>query len=119
MWKYAVFIGIPILEILVLAAISDRIGVLWTVLLVVVTGIIGAKLVVSQGRLVWASFRHRLTMGEIPDREVAHGAMLIFAGAVLLTPGILTDLVGFALLVPSIRELLRLRFMSTMRIFVR
>ena len=119
MWKYAVFIGVPIAEIIILSLLSDRIGIWWTVLLVIVTGIIGARLVVSQGRLVWASFKYRLSTGEIPDLEVAHGAMLIFAGAVLLTPGILTDLVGFLLLVPSIRELIRVRFMSTMRVFVR
>lgn len=119
MWKYVIFIGIPVAEIVVLAQVSDVIGVLPTILLVIITGIVGARMVVAQGRIVWQSFRLRLATGEIPDTEVAHGAMLIFAGAVLLTPGIITDIVGLALLVPSIREFLRVRFMKTARVFVR
>ena len=120
MWlRYVLFIGIPLAEIAVLIWMSERIGVLWTVGLVVVTGVVGARMVVAQGRIVWQSFRLRLATGEIPDTEVAHGAMLIFAGAVLLTPGVITDVVGLLLLVPSIRELIRLRFMRTFRIFVR
>ncbi len=119
MWKYVIFIGIPIAEIFVLAQLSDVIGIGPTILLVIVTGIVGARMVVAQGRIVWQSFRLRLATGEIPDTEVAHGAMLIFAGAVLLTPGIITDAVGLLLLVPSIREFLRVRFFRTMRIFVR
>ena len=118
-WKYVIFIGIPIAEIFVLAQLSDVIGILPTILVVIITGIVGARMVVAQGRIVWQSFRLRLAAGEIPDTEVAHGAMLIFAGAVLLTPGIITDVVGLLLLVPSIRELIRLRFLRTMRIFVR
>jgi UPF0716 protein FxsA len=118
-WKYVIFIGIPVAEIFVLAQVSDLIGVLPTILLVIVTGIIGARMVVAQGRIVWQSFKLRLATGEVPDTEVAHGAMLIFAGAVLLTPGIITDAVGLALLVPPIREFLRLRFMKTARVFVR
>ncbi len=119
MWKYVIFIGIPIAEIFVLAQLSDVIGVLPTILIVIVTGIVGARMVVSQGRIVWQSFKLRLASGQVPDTEVAHGAMLIFAGAVLLTPGIITDVIGLVLLVPSIREFLRIRFLKTMRIFVR
>jgi UPF0716 protein FxsA len=118
-WKYVIFIGIPIAEIFVLAQLSDMIGVLPTILIVIVTGVVGARMVVSQGRIVWQSFRLRLASGQVPDTEVAHGAMLIFAGAVLLTPGIITDVIGLILLVPSIREFLRIRFLKTMRIFVR
>jgi UPF0716 protein FxsA len=118
-WKYVIFIGIPVAEIFVLAQVSDVIGVVPTILLVIITGIIGARMVVAQGRIVWQSFKLRLAIGEVPDTEVAHGAMLIFAGAVLLTPGIITDIVGLALLVPSIREFLRVRFMKTARVFVR
>lgn len=119
MWKYLIFIGIPIAEILVLAQLSDWIGIVPTVLIVIVTGVVGARMVVSQGREVWRAFKFRLSTGGVPDVEVAHGAMLIFAGAVLLTPGIITDAVGLALLVPSVREFIRLRFSKTMRVFVR
>lgn len=118
-WKYAIFIGIPIAEILVLSLLADRIGVLATIALVIVTGIVGARLVMSQGRVVWESFKLRLATGAVPDIEVAHGAMLIFAGAVLLTPGIITDAIGLALLVPSVRELLRVRFLKSMRVMIR
>ena len=118
MWKYLVFIGLPAVEIVLLSWIGSQIGFLGTFLLVVVTGIIGARLVAAQGRIVWLSFQSRLAAGEVPDLEIAHGAMLLVAGAVLITPGVITDVLGFLLLSQTMRELLRVRFMRTMRIFV-
>ncbi len=115
MIRLLLFIGLPVLELFLLATIEDRIGLAATLLLIVLTGIVGARMVVHQGRQVWFSFRARLASGTIPDVEIAHGAMLLVAGALLVTPGVVTDAVGLLLLVPWFRELIRIRFSRTMR----
>ncbi len=118
MWKYVLFIGLPALEIVLLAWIGDQIGFLGTFLLVIVTGVIGARLVAARGRVVWMSFRTRLATGDVPDLEIAHGAMLLVAGAMLVTPGVITDLIGFLLLSETVREMIRVRFLKTMRVII-
>lgn len=118
MWKYVLFIGLPAVEIVLLSWIGSQIGFLGTFLLVIVTGIIGARLVAAQGRVVWMSFQTRLATGQVPDLEIAHGAMLLVAGAVLITPGVITDVIGFLLLSQTVRELIRVRFLRTMRVFI-
>lgn len=118
MWKYLLFIGMPAVEIVLLSWIGSQIGFLGTFLLVIVTGIIGARLVAAQGRVVWMSFQTRLATGQVPDLEIAHGAMLLVAGAVLITPGVITDVIGLLLLSQTIRELIRVRFLRTMRVFI-
>lgn len=112
------FLGLPVLELFLLAEIEGRIGLGATLLLILLTGVIGARMVVRQGRQVWYAFRSRLAAGEIPQAEFAHGAMLLVAGALLVTPGVVTDAVGLLLLVPWVRELVRLRFSRAMRVVV-
>lgn len=117
--RLALFVGLPIVELLLLAELGDRFGLAPTLLLVLVTGVVGARVVGRQGRAVWWAIRARLAAGEIPQAELAHGAMLLVAGALLVTPGVLTDAFGALLLVPWFRELLRVRFFRTMRVVVR
>lgn len=112
------FVGVPLIELALLAWVEGRIGLGWTLLLVVVTGVLGARMVARQGRTVWRSFQYRLSTGQVPELEIVHGAMLLVAGAFLLTPGIITDAVGLALLVPWIREFLRIRFFRSPRVVV-
>ncbi|MCP3975996.1 MAG: FxsA family protein, partial [bacterium] len=71
------------------------------------TAVIGANLVSRQGRGVLTSIQTEFADGQFPARTLAHGAMILVAGALLLTPGFLTDVVGFSLLSPQIREVLR------------
>lgn len=118
MIRLALFIGLPLLELYLLATVEDRIGLAATLGLVVATGVAGAAMVRRQGRLVWQAIRLRLSMGEIPDAELAHGAMLLVAGALLITPGVVTDVVGFALLFPLPRELIRLRFFRALKVVI-
>jgi UPF0716 protein FxsA len=101
------FIALPILELLVIVQVARGIGVLPTVALLFLTGVAGAILLRSQGREAWRRFNLALSAGRIPARETADGAMIIFGGALLLTPGFLTDVVGLALLVPPTRALVR------------
>ena len=104
---FVVFVATPIIEIALFIAIGDRIGLKATLAVVVITALIGASLVGRQGRAEMAALQASVGRGVVPAKELAHGAMILIAGAVLLTPGFLTDAVGFALLVPQVREIVR------------
>jgi UPF0716 protein FxsA len=101
------FIALPILELLVIIEVARGIGVVPTVALLLLTGVVGAILLRSQGRMAWRRFNLALSEGRIPARETADGAMIIFGGALLLTPGFVTDVVGLGLLLPPTRVLAR------------
>ncbi len=119
MIRVLAFVGVPLLEFALLIWVEGRLGLGVTLALVVMTGMVGAAMVSRQGSVVWRSFRYRVSTGQVPDLEIAHGMMLIVAGAFLVTPGILTDTIGLALLVPWVRELVRVRFLSSVRVVVR
>ena len=104
---FGAFIAIPIAEIALLVAFSQAVGVWWTIGLVVVTAFVGSWLVTRQGRATIQSVRNEFQQGAFPGSPLAHGAMILIAGAFLLTPGLLTDAVGFLLLVPAVREAIR------------
>ncbi len=109
MWRLLAFVLVPLVEMAVLIFVGGRIGIAPTLAIVVVTGVAGAVLVKRQGLVVWHAARARMTRGELPTVELAHGAMLVVSGAFLLTPGFLTDIVGFSLLIPAVREQVRWR----------
>ena len=105
---FLLFIAIPIVEMLLLFEVASHIGALVTVGLVVLTAVIGVQILKRQG---WATFRRandRLRAGELPAQEVLEGLCLAVGGALLLTPGFITDTIGFILLIgPSRRALIR------------
>jgi UPF0716 protein FxsA len=98
------FILVPLAELAILVWLGRHVGLVPTVALVVVTGILGAALARHQGTATWRRFREALAAGRPPHRELVDGILVLLAGAVLLTPGLLTDLAGFALLVPPLRR---------------
>ena len=100
----AVFVLVPLAELALLVWLGGRVGLLPTIALVVVTGILGAALARQQGLATWRRFQQALAAGRPPHHEVLEGLLVLLAGAVLLTPGLLTDLTGFALLVPPLRR---------------
>lgn len=104
---FVVFLIIPIIEVVLFIATGSRIGVAATVALVVLTALVGAALVNWQGRATLNRARIDLSEGRFPGHALAHGVMILIAGALLLTPGFLTDTIGFALLIPRVREALR------------
>jgi len=104
---FALFLVTPIVEIALFLTVGERIGIPATLVIVVVTALVGASLVSRQGRAEVAALQASVVQGVVPSKELAHGAMILVAGALLLTPGFLTDAVGFSLLVPQIREVLR------------
>ncbi|WP_254545682.1 FxsA family protein [Halomarina pelagica] len=99
---------IPLLDILVLVALATRIGAVATVALVVLTALVGLLLVRAEGRHTLRKIQEKLTRGEVPDDEVVDGGLLVASGAFLLTPGIVTDLVGLLLVLPPTRYSIRL-----------
>ena len=103
------FIAIPVAELYVLATVEGRIGLGATLGAIVVTAVLGAFMLRRQGLATMSAVRRQISSGQFPGRDLAHGGILLFAGGLLLTPGFITDAVGFALLVPAIREVIRLR----------
>ncbi len=101
------FIVVPLIELALLVKIGEIIGFWPTIALVVVTGIIGAGLAKTQGLRVFIKIRNELNAGRLPAAEMLDGLLILVGGLVLLTPGLLTDLLGFALMVPAVRAFLR------------
>jgi len=103
MWLLIAFIAIPLIEIGLFIQVGGIIGLWPTLLIVLVTAIIGSQLVRSQGMREMANLRGSLNDLRDPTEPLANGAMILFAGALLLTPGFFTDIVGFSLLLPPVR----------------
>jgi UPF0716 protein FxsA len=101
------FIVVPIAELYVIIQVGGAIGVLPTVGLLLLDSLLGAMLLKWQGGAAWRRFNETLTSGRVPTREVADGSLIIFGGALLLTPGFLTDILGMLLLLPPTRMVVR------------
>jgi UPF0716 protein FxsA len=101
------FIVVPIVEIYVIIQVGQAIGALWTVALLVADSILGSMLMRSQGRAAWQRFNEAVAAGRVPAREVLDGVLVIFGGALLLTPGFVTDVFGLSLLLPPTRAAIR------------
>jgi UPF0716 protein FxsA len=100
----ALFIGIPLIEIALFIQLGSVLDLGWILLIVVLTAILGTWLVRRQGRNVLRRIQGSFETLNDPTEPLAHGAMILFSGALLLTPGFFTDTIGFLLLVPAIRE---------------
>ena len=103
----AAFIGLPLIEIWIFIEVGGRIGVLTTIGICVLTAVVGTVMIRAQGLATLMRVRRQMDEGLVPTREIFDGLCLLLAGAFLLTPGFVTDGLGFVLLVPSFRELLR------------
>ena len=103
---FLLFLIVPLIEIALFIQVGGIIGLGWTLLIVVLTAILGTFLVRSQGMAVLAKLRGSMEELRDPTEPLVHGAMILFSGALLLTPGFFTDAVGFCLLVPGIRTML-------------
>jgi len=101
------FIVVPIVELYVIIQVGQAIGAPLTIALLVLDSILGSMLMRSQGRAAWQRFQLALAEGRPPAREVLDGALVIFGGAFLLTPGFVTDILGAVLLLPPTRALVR------------
>ncbi|MGR3761276.1 FxsA family protein [Roseobacteraceae bacterium NS-SX3] len=103
MYLFLAFLLVPIIEIALFIQVGGAIGLWPTLAIVVLTAVLGTWLVRTQGRLAIGQLRTSFEQLDNPAEPLAHGAMILFAGALLLTPGFFTDAVGFALLMPPVR----------------
>jgi len=101
------FILVPLAELAVLIAVGDWIGLVPTLILLLVVSVVGAWLAKREGLAAWRRLQVALAQGRMPTVEVADGAMILLAGALLLTPGFLSDVLGILLLLPPTRAIAR------------
>lgn len=101
------FVLVPLAELYVIIQVGHVLGALNTIALLLLVSMAGAWLVKREGIGVWRRFQRQVETGHVPGREIADGVMILAAGALLLTPGFLTDLAGVALLLPPVRAAVR------------
>ena len=111
------FIVLPILEMYVLIKVGGNLGALNTVLLVLLTALIGVALLRVQGFRTLMNAKNKLGMAQLPAEEIITGIFLAIGGALLLTPGFITDIFGFLCLVPFTRRVLLKLFLNNLSPF--
>jgi UPF0716 protein FxsA len=101
------FIVVPLVELYVIIQVGGAIGVGPTIALLLIDSLLGAFLLRHQGRSAWVAFNRALAESRVPAKEVLDGVLIIFGGALLLTPGFITDILGLVLLIPPTRAIVR------------
>jgi UPF0716 protein FxsA len=101
------FIVVPLIELYVIIQVGQAIGLVPTIILLFLDAVLGAALLRSQGRAAWRRFNLALSERRMPHREVFDGVLVILGGALLLTPGFVTDIFGLLLLIPPSRDAIR------------
>ena len=101
---FLLFLLVPLIEIALFIQVGGWIGLWPTLGIVILTAVLGTLLVRSQGLQAMNNLRGSFEELQDPTEPLAHGAMILFSGALLLTPGFFTDAVGFALLIPGVRQ---------------
>ena len=109
------FITVPLAELYVIIKVGEAIGAPYTILLLAADSVLGSMLLRSQGRAAWRRFSDALAQGRMPHREVQDGVLVIFGGALLITPGFITDVFGLLMLLPPTRPLVRRLIMRRVR----
>ena len=104
MWLFLAFLAVPLIEIGLFIEIGGLLGLWPTLLIVVLTAMIGTAMVRSQGIAALGNIQRSMERLDNPAEPLAHGAMILVSGVLLLTPGFFIDAVGFSLLVPGVRE---------------
>lgn len=102
-----IFVIIPIVELAVIIQVGQAIGVLNTVVLLLLVSFLGSWLVKREGMAVWRRFQDQVHSGVVPGKEIADGVMILLAGALLISPGFVTDVFGVLLLLPPVRAVVR------------
>ncbi|GJM23678.1 MAG: membrane protein FxsA [Phycisphaerae bacterium] len=106
-WLFLLFVAVPVIELWLLIRIGKAIHAGPTIALVILTGIIGAALARREGMRAMTKIQERIGSGHIPTDEMIEGMMIFVAAVLLVTPGVITDAVGFGLLIAPIRRMVR------------
>jgi UPF0716 protein FxsA len=112
---FLLFVLTPLAELALLVYLGTLIGPWYTILIVVATGAIGAYLARSQGLATLAKIRGSIQQGIMPSRDLFEGALILVGGLLLLTPGVITDAVGFLMLIPPTRRLIAAYLLALIR----
>lgn len=104
---FLLFLIVPFVELYLILQVGQQLGVGSTIGLLILMSVLGAALVKREGLGVLRRAQQRVNAGQVPGRELLDGVMILFAGALLLTPGFLTDVFGIVLLIPPFRAVLR------------
>jgi len=104
---FLLFTIVPAVELFLIIKVGQKIGAGNTILLIIFTGILGAYYARQQGFRVVANIQWKMEQGEVPGDDLVNGAMLLVGGALLITPGFITDFIGFSLIFPLTREILK------------
>jgi len=107
MWWLLILVIWPLAEIFVMIKVAEAIGLLWMLLLLVVSWPIGTRILRTQGRAAWRRFVDAVQAGRVPAEEALNGALVLLGGLLLLVPGFITDAIGLLLLIPPTRLLAR------------
>lgn len=118
LWLVLLFLLVPLLEFWIVIQVSQRLGILPTIAILVVDSLLGAYLVRREGAGAWRRIREQLGRAKAPTDSIIDGVLIISAGALMLTPGFLTDIVGLLMLFPPtripIRKVLKTRFAGSL-----
>ncbi|HLK94902.1 MAG TPA: FxsA family protein [Nocardioidaceae bacterium] len=106
-WLVVALLVVPVIEIAVIVQVGSWIGVLPTVALLLFESLLGAFLLKREGRRAWVTLRETLANGAMPDVALLDAALVVIGGTLLLTPGFVTDIVGFACVLPFTRPAIR------------
>jgi len=99
----ALFILVPIIELYILLEVGKKIGVFFTIAMVIFTGVVGAYLVKTQGFNLLFAIKTKINSGIIPTDSLTEGLLVLIGGIFLITPGLITDMIGFLLIIPQSR----------------
>lgn len=113
---FLLFVAVPLLEIFVLIQVGQVIGGLNTILLLIITAFIGAWLVRNQGFRAWQQAQGRMQQGEMPGQQLAEGMLIMIAGLMFITPGLLTDVVALFFLLPGSRQAIARALLSRLQV---
>lgn len=109
------FTVIPVIELWILIRLGSEIGILNTILIVFLTGVVGAFLAKKEGLGIVNRIRIDMSQGKMPADELINGLCVLIGGAMLLTPGIFTDLIGLSLVIPGTRNFIKTKIREKMK----
>jgi len=104
---FLLFTLVPALELFLIIKVGQSIGAFNTLLIILFTGVLGAFYARQQGFKVFSNIQWRMQQGDVPGDDLVNGAMLLVGGALLITPGFVTDFLGFSLIFPPTREAMK------------
>ncbi|NVK25675.1 MAG: FxsA family protein [Gammaproteobacteria bacterium] len=100
---FIIFVLVPLIELMLLIEVGGIIGTAWTFIIIIATALIGTKLVKQQGLSTWSNIQTEMASGQLPARSLFDGICILISGVLLITPGFITDTIGFLLVTPPFR----------------